>query len=109
MSHGCMSPEWALVSEESNVGGNADEHYVGRDGDSPEFEGAFSNCGSASKVPDYCCCDDRKLKQKGAVSVGERGCKPLEVENESCGIDGHVKDRGGEREPCLLKAPEWPK
>ena len=30
------------------------------------------------------------------------------IKNEGCGVDGHVKDAGCEREPGLLKAPEWP-
>src|SRR3954454_13339467 len=109
MGHGCRSTESSLLSDESNIGGDAHEHHVWRDGYGPEFERAFSNRRSAAKIPDHCCCDDGKFKQKRAVSGGQRGCKSLEVENESCRIDGHVKDGGREREPRLLKAPEWPK
>src|SRR5258708_2573055 len=38
------------------------------------------------------------------------GAKPrshlLEIKNEQRGVDGHIKDAGGERKPGFLKAPE---
>jgi hypothetical protein len=38
---------------------------------------------------------------------GRRGGRDAgEIEDEDDGVDGHVEDAGGEREPCLLKAPE---
>ena len=40
------------------------------------------------------------------MADGERGCEVLEVEHERGGVDGHVEDGSGEREPCLLKPPE---
>ncbi len=30
----------------------------------------------------------------------------LEIKNEQRGVDGHIKDAGGERKPGFLKAPE---
>src|SRR5439155_10873238 len=39
---------------------------------------------------------------------GERRAEFAEVENEDGGVDGHVEDTGGEREPAFLKSPERP-
>jgi len=40
---------------------------------------------------------------------GEPGRHLLEVKDEERGINRHVEDAGGEREPSFLKSPEIPK
>jgi len=37
---------------------------------------------------------------------GEPGRHLLEIEDEERGINRHVENAGGEREPCFLKSPE---
>ena len=48
----------------------------------------------------------RQSPQAGARTRRPRWRKLAQIENEERGIDGHVEDACGHRQPCLLVAPE---
>ena len=58
------------------------------------------------EVPERAAKDDGECPEDAAIAGGPGGREAGEVEDEDGGIDGHVEDAGGEREPGLLKAPE---
>src|SRR5205807_4439000 len=40
------------------------------------------------------------------MSLGEPGEQTIQIKDEQRGVDGHVEDRGHQREPGFLKSPE---
>ena len=69
-------------------------------------DGAVADGDGAAEVPERGDDDDGELQQEGVVAVLELGEDGHQVERDGGGVDGHVEDAGGEREPGDLKAPE---
>ena len=69
-------------------------------------DGAVADGDGAAEVPERGDDDDGEFEQEGVVAVLELGEDGHQVERDGGGVDGHVEDAGGEREPGDLEAPE---
>ena len=94
------------VSEENVPEDDEDEDGKGREQRGHHDEGAFADGLCAAEVPCGGERDDGEFPEKSAMAGGERGREAREIGDEDGGVDGHVKDAGGKREPGLLKTPE---
>jgi hypothetical protein len=69
-------------------------------------KGASSNLGRAQQVPRAAEDHDGQRPEIRARTSGERGVELAQVEHKDGGVERHVKDAGGEREPAFLVSPE---
>ena len=83
-----------------------EQNGEGRERDGHHADGAVSNRDGAAQVPECGDDDDGEFEQQSAVAVVELGEDAGEVERDGGGIDGHVEDTGGQRQPGDLEAPE---
>ena len=81
-------------------------HNERRQQDGEHADRALADRLRAAEVPCRAAEDDGELPQRAAIPEGKAGRDAREIEDEDDGVDGHVENAGGEREPSLLKSPE---
>ena len=85
-----------------------DEDGEGREQQSKEPDRVLADAGAPRRFHAQQRTTTASDQSVGARAGGERGAEFAEVEHEDGGIERHVEDAGGEREPALLIAPEGP-
>ena len=83
-----------------------DEHGERRQQQHEEADGTIADGRRAEQVPDTAKSDEAELPGSAVPAGGPRRKEATEVEDEEGGVDGHVEDAGGEREPGFLVSPE---
>ncbi len=103
-SDGLQKGAGAVAVPRPEAGGDEDDE--GREQDAEERDRGLADGLGAAEIPERAAEDDGELPEGAAIAGGPGGREAAEVEDEDGGVDGHVEDAGGEREPGLLKAPE---
>ena len=88
---------------------DGDQYDEGREENAEHHDGALADDLCAFEVPEGAGDDDGKGPEGSAMALSPGGLDVAEVEDEDGGVDGHVKDTGGEGEPGFLESPERPK
>ena len=83
-----------------------DEHGEGSKQQDEHADGAFADDYCSAEVPEGAEEDDGESPEGSAVACGPERFDAAEIGDEDDGVDGHVEDAGGEREPGFLESPE---
>ena len=60
----------------------------------------------SAQIPEDAADDDGQFPRNGSVAGGELGRDLSEIQGEGDGVERHVEDTGGQREPGFLESPE---